>query len=796
MANVDNTLDDRDDVGKTNSFDNNTEEVKRAAESAEADRNGIPLAKMTRKNSFLAAVKFFLPVLAIVSIAIISIFGAISNGIDSMLLSEKIIEKKLEFDLIAEQIRVSVDENNDWVSAHEYYMASLVSSVELIDRVKMTYAAVFDENLENISARNPSYEGSPFEPGIYEEFVKAVSENEQGDMILPFTPPGSEKRDMHLYFRWMPSDKELPNRLLSVVAISKYTINTRISTWIQTIAVLLVIAALIVAISIWRRRIIKSVNDTLEETVKQRTVELEEQTESAKRASLAKSDFLSNMSHEIRTPMNAIIGMTVIAKSSQDLARKDYCLNKIDAASTHLLNVINDILDMSKIEANKFELSHEKFNFEKVLQKVTNVIIFRVDEKNQTFTVFIDKDIPPNLIGDDQRLMQVITNLMSNAVKFTPEGGSIQLNTNLVEEKDGECTIKVEVIDTGIGISPEQQSRLFSSFVQAESSTTRKFGGTGLGLAISKHIVEMMGGEIWIKSELGKGSTFSFTFKGKAIQSDSDNVIISGVNWSNMRMLVVDEDKETREYFIDIMKRFGSSCDVAADSDEAQQLIDANGSYDVYFIDWQVQGKSGIELAKRVRAAHPATSVVMMLSSNEWAQIEDAAKSEGIDKFITKPIFPSDVTDRINACIGIDNIVIDKNEMNYIGIFKGHRIILAEDVEVNREIVISLLESTELIIDVAENGVAAYELFRKNPKVYDTILMDIQMPEMDGYDSTKKIRSLDNEQAQRIPIIAMTANVFKEDIVKCLNSGMNDHLGKPINYDQLITKLCEYLLIE
>jgi signal transduction histidine kinase len=233
------------------------------------------------------------------------------------------------------------------------------------------------------------------------------------------------------------------------------------------------------------------------------------------RESKHKSAFLANMSHEIRTPMNAIIGMITIGKSADDIERKNYCFNKIEDASNHLLGVINDILDMSKIEANKFELSPDEFDFEKTLQRVVNVVNFRVDEKKQKFMVHIDKAIPGSLIGDDQRLAQVMTNLLGNAIKFTPENGSLKLDTRFLGEEDGVCTVQISVTDTGIGISPEQQKKLFQSFQQAEAGTTRKYGGTGLGLAISKSIVEMMGGRIWVESEPAKGSTFSFTAKFK-----------------------------------------------------------------------------------------------------------------------------------------------------------------------------------------------------------------------------------------------------------------------------------------
>ncbi|MDR3287872.1 MAG: HAMP domain-containing protein, partial [Peptococcaceae bacterium] len=317
--------------------------------------------------------------------------------------------------------------------------------------------------------------------------------------------------------------------------------------------------------------------------------------EQAEDSSRSKSDFLSNMSHEMRTPMNAIIGMTTIGKSAADAERKDHAFEKIENASTHLLGVINDILDMSKIEANKLELSLADFDFEKMLQKVVNVINFRMDEKQQSLHVAIDKDIPRRLLGDDQRLSQVITNLLSNAVKFTPEQGSIRLDTHLVGEENGVCTIRIAVADTGIGIKKEQQERLFHSFQQADSSTSRNFGGTGLGLAISKRIVELMSGHIWVESELGKGATFSFTVqaeRGKAEQRSSS--LDPCVNWGNIHVLAVDDDPEIREYFKEIARRLGISCDVAAGGEETVALLKAGKRHDIYFIDWKMPGMNGI----------------------------------------------------------------------------------------------------------------------------------------------------------------------------------------------------------
>ena len=384
-------------------------------------------------------------------------------------------------------------------------------------------------------------------------------------------------------------------------------------------------------------------------------------------ASKAKSEFLSNMSHEMRTPMNAIINMTVIGKKSFEIERKDYALEKIGDASTHLLGVINDILDMSKIEANKFELVPVEFNFEKMIGRVVNVINFRVEEKHLKFLVNIDKDIPKTLIGDDQRISQVIANLLSNAVKFTPENGFISLNTKLLEEDDDTCTLQISVTDTGIGISKEHQKHLFQSFQQAESSTARNYGGTGLGLSISKSFVEMMGGNIWVESEPGKGSTFAFTI---------------------------------------IVKR-------------------------------------GIESRK-------------------------------------------------------DDMVTDDQAEENIN-FSGRRILLVEDVEINREIVTMLLDPTNLEIDCAINGVQAVEMFIEEPQRYEIILMDVHMPGMDGYEATKQIRAYEKKISatikpyRRIPIIAMTSNVFKEDIDNCLKAGMDDHIGKPLDFDIVMKKLRSFI---
>jgi signal transduction histidine kinase/DNA-binding response OmpR family regulator len=526
------------------------------------------------------------------------------------------------------------------------------------------------------------------------------------------------------------------------------------------------------------------------------TLSLVHARERALSGAKAKTDFLANMSHEMRTPMNAIIGMTSIAKSAVDIERKDYCLKKIEDASTHLLGVINDILDMSKIEANKLELSIADFNFEKMLMKVTNIVNFRIDEKRQKFAIHIDKNIPHVLVGDDQRLIQVITNLLSNAVKFTPEEGSIQVDTEFAGEKDQVCTIKISVTDTGIGIDKEQQARLFQSFEQADSGISRKFGGTGLGLAISRRIVEMMGGRIWVESKPGQGSTFAFTIQVKRGAETEESLLSPGVNWKNLRVLVVDDEPETRSYFGDIAQRIGLNCDTVSCGEEAIAMINRHGAYDIYFVDGKMPGMDGMELTRHIKEGDKNKSVVIMISAAEWTSIEEAAKEAGVDKFLSKPLFPSAIADIINECLGNNAVEAAKEsqpESGEAASFEGRRVLLAEDVEINREIVLALLEPTGLAIDCAENGKEAVRMFSENPGCYDIIFMDVQMPEMDGFEATRRIRSFDHPRAREIPIVAMTANVFREDVEKCLAAGMNDHVGKPLDMEDVLSKLRKFL---
>ena len=514
-------------------------------------------------------------------------------------------------------------------------------------------------------------------------------------------------------------------------------------------------------------------------------------------ASRAKGEFLSHMSHEIRTPLNAIIGMNNIALNSNDLSKAHQCNEKIANASRHLLGIINDILDMSKIEADKFDLSYREFNFENALMGIINVTNFQVEEKNQEFVVNLGKDVPANILGDELRLSQIITNLLSNAVKFTPEYGSIVLNVEKIAEAGKDVTLQIAVVDSGIGISEEQQARLFTSFEQADSSISGKFGGTGLGLAISKRIVELMGGNIWIESKLGQGSKFVFTISVKKCEEKAPAKISPQIDKTNIRILAVDDSKETLDCFSRVMEANNLPCNVAGSGVEALEMIKQCGDkpYNIFFVDWQMPEMDGIELTRKIKELTSDNSVVFMISIAAWSNIENEAFSAGVRSFISKPLFPSSIVNAINECLGVESAKTElyTQDAGSMPDFGSHSILIAEDIEVNQEIMAAVLEDTGVAIEFANNGQEAVAMFSKNLDKYDLILMDIQMPEMDGYEATRHIRAIESAQAKDIPIIAMTANVFKEDIENCLSAGMNNHVGKPIDSNDLFNKLGKYL---
>ncbi|MCL2831561.1 MAG: response regulator [Treponema sp.] len=540
--------------------------------------------------------------------------------------------------------------------------------------------------------------------------------------------------------------------------------------------------------------------------------DLEAALEQAKAASKAKSDFLSNMSHEIRTPMNAIIGMTAIGTRADNLKEKNYAFNKISEASTYLLGVINDVLDMAKIEANKLEIVPIEYNFDRMLQKVITVINYRANEKHQKLTVNVDSGIPPFIVGDDLRLAQVLTNLMANAVKFTPNNGRITLEVSLTGETDGICELRIVVADSGIGISPEQQKKLFNAFQQAESETSREYGGTGLGLEISKRIIELMGGKIWIESELGKGARFIFIVKALRSNKNISSLLAPDIDIKNLRIMAVDSTPFIRTQFQKIFRSLGIKCDVASDGFEARRIIEERGNYNLYFLDLLSTGINGLELTRWIKSnekrkqssetavsSETVDSAVIIITEKDWAEIREEANSCGVDMHITKPVFSSSIIDCLNDFLGMKNrAVINAASPKK---FSGKRLLIAEDIEINREILLTLLDNSGLIIDCAENGNEAVAMVADAHEKYDIVFMDVQMPVMDGLEATRHIREMEKKQSltsqskvsKRMPIIAMTANVFKDDIEACITVGMDDHLGKPLDMDKVMEKLQKYL---
>ncbi|MCL2223041.1 MAG: response regulator [Oscillospiraceae bacterium] len=534
------------------------------------------------------------------------------------------------------------------------------------------------------------------------------------------------------------------------------------------------------------------IRNKMTNNLKETSEQLETALDQAYAASRAKSEFLSSMSHEMRTPLNAIFGMTTLGKKAKNLEEKNFALGKIEAASSHLLGVISDVLDMAKIEANKLELYPVEYNFEKMLEKVISIVNFRIEEKNQIFTFNLDNNLPRFVIGDDQRLAQVLTNLLSNAVKFTPEGGNIHLDTALLSEEGDICKIRVEVSDSGIGISNEQIKKLFSAFGQASSGTNREFGGTGLGLVISKSIVSMMDGQISIESEEGIGTKVIFTANVKRSYKNMRSMLDPQVNWSNVKVLVVDDSEETRKKFIDIFAEINQPCDVAADGREALDLVREKGGYDIYFVDWKMPNMDGLEFTKQIKSTKAKNNpVVIMVTSADWSDVREEAAKSGVDMHMLKPIFSSYIIDCMNVILcspeDVDTSGVVENE------FAGKSLLLAEDVEINREIFIALLEGSGIGIDCARNGYEAIDMVSNNPGKYDIVLMDIQMPQMDGLKATEHIRSMNTPEVATLPIIAMTANVFREDIEACEKAGMNAHIGKPLDIEKVLEVLRKYL---
>lgn len=513
---------------------------------------------------------------------------------------------------------------------------------------------------------------------------------------------------------------------------------------------------------------------------------------SAQQANAAKRDFLSRMSHEIRTPMNAIIGMSAIAATHiQHRERVADCLRKISFSSKYLMSLLNDVLDMSKIESGKLAIHHEEFDLPKLIDSIVSIIYPQTESQGQHFEVALSGIDEERLVGDSLRINQILLNLLSNARKFTPKGGSIKLAVSQ-KRQNGGVLMRFAVSDTGIGLSEEFQKRLFTPFEQADSSISQKYGGTGLGLAITQNLVTLMNGTIKVRSKEHEGASFAVELP-LALPRDRRGPKEERIA-QDIRVLVVDDDRDTCEYAALLLRRMGISAKWVLTALEAlEQVADAHGrneDYDVCFIDWKMPGMDGIEATRRIREMVGPETLIIIITAYDWAAIEQRAREAGANAFLSKPLFSSALHDAL--------IAVSQKKLVPPGTAEesgaegralslcGRHVLLAEDNELNREIAEEILKAWGVSVTCAENGQAAADTFMASaPGTYDAILMDIQMPVLDGYAAAAVIRASGSPEARTIPIIAMTANAFHEDVVMALSAGMNNHISKPIDPERM-----------
>lgn len=516
----------------------------------------------------------------------------------------------------------------------------------------------------------------------------------------------------------------------------------------------------------------------------------------AQKANDAKRDFLSRMSHEIRTPMNAIIGMSAIAFNYlDDKKRTADCLSKITFSSKHLLMLLNDVLDMSKIENGKLNIRQELFDLKNLVTSLADINYGLATAKGLSFEIVISGFKDELLLGDSMRVNQILLNLLSNAIKFTPKGGSVKLEIRMLRSASDKIWLRFIVKDSGIGMKKEFLEHLYEPFEQADNGIARKYGGTGLGMVITKNLVAIMDGTIEVESQEGAGTTFMVDLPFGVSKVDKK----TAAEMEEMRVLVVDDDNDTCEHAVVLLKGMGVNVDWALNGFEAIEKVrsaceDDGRCYDVCFIDWCMPELDGIETARRMRRYVGPDVLIIIISAYDWSGIEEQAKAAGVNAFIAKPFFASNL---YNTLLTVSR----KPELGFSAVgnketydFGGKKVLLVEDNELNMEIASELLKFVNLQVEHAENGKVAVDIFRNSKeKEYALIFMDIQMPLMNGYDAARCIRSSEHPAAGTIPIIAMTANAFNDDVQAAFDAGMNGHLAKPIDVEVLYKTIARYI---
>ncbi len=568
------------------------------------------------------------------------------------------------------------------------------------------------------------------------------------------------------------------------------------SVLVVFILLLLLFALAMLAVRTHNQRRLQQKVETATKALQDKTSELTQALQAADAANRAKTTFLNNMSHDIRTPMNAIIGYTALTTTHLDNREraKDY-LAKIAQASNHLLSLINDVLDMSRIESGKVTINERPENLANILQELRNIIQSDIHAKHME--LFIDTvDITDeDIYCDKLRLNQILLNLASNAIKFTPAGGTVSIRVTQKPSRSGERGLyEFRVSDTGIGMSPEFARTVFEPFTREQTSTVSGIQGTGLGMAITKNIVDMMGGSISVESEPGKGTTFTVNLELRF--SVTHREIDPIAELKGFRGLVVDDDMVCCQSVSKMLRQIGmraewalSGREAVARTTEAAELADP---FEVYIIDWSMPELSGIETVREIRKIVGADSPIILMSAYDWTDIEMEARQAGVTGFISKPLFASDLHHTLERSLGLtaEDAPVKERELPRENSFTGRRILLAEDNELNREIATELLQEAGFMVECAENGQQACDMVRQSePGYYDLILMDIQMPIIDGYGATRIIRAMEDPALSGLPIIAMTANAFEEDRERALEAGMNGHLPKPIDLDQMMNLL-------